>query len=173
MRKLRIGNQSLSVSDSNCNSLRDARIVILDADGTLRRLPDGRTLEGREAFETFLRLPQFLDVLVVATGDWKRYLGLVGVREIFSEDIRARIVDVTPEIENTDEFRDHVENNAWLAEHPEIARFAVVEYSGQAPLSPETECGAFVHTGEVFSEAEFGKLARLLKTPATGSTSTQ
>ena len=154
-------------------SLRGARVIILDADGVLRRLPDGDTLEGIEAFETFLRLPQFQDVLVVATGEWKRGLGIHGIRELFSDDLRARIVDVTPEIENTDEFRDHVENNAWLAEHPDIARYAVVEYSGQAPLSPVTECGSFVHTGEVFSEAEFGKVARLLRDPPIGSTRTQ
>ena len=159
--------------DSGCNALRGARVIILDADGTLRRLPDGDTLEGLEAFETFLRLQQFQDVLVVATGEWKRGLGIQGIRKIFSDDLRARIVDVTPDIENTDEFRDHVENNAWLAEHPEIACYVVVEYSGQAPLSPVTENGAFVHTGEVFSEAEFGKLARFFKEPPTGSVQTQ
>lgn len=82
-----------------------------------------------------------------------------------SENIAARIVDVTPEIENTDQFRTHVEIYAWLGEHPEIARYAVVEYGGHAPFPPKTEFGSFVHTGEVFSEVENGKLARLLKTP--------
>lgn len=154
-------------------SLRGARVIILDADGVLRRLPDGETLEGLMAFEEFLRLPQFQDVLVVAAGEWRRSLTIHRIRELFSEDVAARIVDVTPEIENTDQFRTHVEIYAWLGEHPEIARYVIVEYSGQAPLSPVTECGSFVPTGEVFSEAEYGKLARLLKMPSPTGTRTQ
>ena len=88
--------------DSDFVSFRGARVIILDADGVLRRFPDGKTLEGLDAFEAFLRLPQFQDVLVVAAGEWKRILSFKRLRELFADDIAGRIVGVTPEIENTD-----------------------------------------------------------------------
>jgi hypothetical protein len=159
--------------ESQAQSLRGARVVILDADGVLRRLPDGEALEGLGAFEAFLRQPRFQDVLVVAAGEWKRHLPIRGIRRLFSEDIAARIVGATPEVKNTDKFQSHVEILEWLREHPEIEEYAVVEYSGYALNSPAVESGAFVVTGEVFSEAHYEGLARLLGPSPSGSTRTQ
>lgn len=151
-------------------SLRGARVIIVDADGVFTRLPDGKKLEGIEAFETFLRLPAFQDVLIMVAGEWKRYLTVQRIREFFSEDIAARIVGATPQVENTDTFRSHVEIFEWLDAHPEIANYVVLESSGYAPIPPHVEVGAFVPLGEVFSEAEYGKLVFLLRTPCLGST---
>jgi hypothetical protein len=147
----------------NTSSWHGARVIFLDADGVLRRLPNGETLEGLEAFENFLRQPEFEDVLVVAIGEWKRHLSIAGIRTLFSDDIAPRIVEATPEIESTDQFRQHVEFYDWLRLHPEISAYAVLEYSGYAPNSPVPESGTFVLTGEVFGIDRYGHLARCLR----------
>lgn len=141
----------------------DARILIVDADGVFRRLPNGKELEGIDAFSEFLRQPQCLDVLIVAAGHWKDVLPIQRIREFFSDDIASRIIDVTPTIESTDQFTGHVEIFAWLEEHPEIKGYVVLESSVQAPLPPVVECGVFVHEGDVFSEAEYERLHILLR----------
>jgi hypothetical protein len=137
-------------------------VILLDADGVLRRLPHGDTLEGLKVFEGFLRQPEFQDVLVIAAGEWKRHLSIVSIRKLFSDDIAPRIVEATPEIEHTDQFRSHVEMFEWLRLHPDIGVYAVLEYSGYAPNSPVPESGTFVPTGEVFGIDEYGRLASLL-----------
>jgi hypothetical protein len=144
-------------------SWHGARVILLDADGVLRRLPNGETLEGLEAFEGFLRQPDFQDVLVVAAGEWKRHLSIVSIRKLFSDDIAPRIVEATPEIESTDQFRSHVEIYEWLRLHAQVETYAVLEYSGYAPNSPVPESGVFVLTGEVFGADRYGPLARCLQ----------
>lgn len=159
--------------DQSPSSFIAARVIILDADGVLRRLPDGEALEGLDAFEHFLRQPDFQDVLVVAAGEWKRFLSIGKIRRLFSEDVAPRIVEATPEIEGTDRFQSHVEIFEWLRIHPEIESYAVVEYSGYAPNSPVPECGAFVPTGEVFGARQYGPLASLLGPRSFSSTTVQ
>ena len=100
--------------------LADKRVLILDADGVLRRLPDGEALEGIDPLESFLREAEFSDVLVVAAGEWKRALRPQQIPALFSGDLRERFVGVTPDIHATDRFRSHVEIHAWLDAHPEF-----------------------------------------------------
>lgn len=140
--------------------LRGACLLILDADGVLRRLPDGDRPEGVREFESVLLMPECLDVLVVAAGEWKRYLSLGDIRQIFSPAIGARIVDVTPEIEGSDLFRSHVEIYAFLDAHPEIADYVVVESGCFGGARPYLESACFVHP--IFSEADVPRLAERL-----------
>lgn len=125
--------------------LTGKRVLILDADGVLLRLPGGQALESVELLEDLLRDPELADVVVVATGTWKRELGLAQIRRLFAEDLRGRFVDVTPEIEATDGFRPHVEINAWLAAHPEIADYVVLESGYYWTQFPALESAMFIH----------------------------
>jgi hypothetical protein len=121
------------------------RILILDADGVLLRLPGGEALESLDLIEDLLRDPDMADVRVVATGEWKRHLGLAQIRRLFAEDLRERFVDTTPEVEGSDGFRPHVEIHAWLAAHPEIADYVVLESGYHWTRSPALESAMFIH----------------------------
>jgi hypothetical protein len=144
--------------------LTDARVILLDADGVLRQHPDGARLDGLEAFEAFLREPEFRDVLVIAAGEWKRVLPVGRIRSLFSEDLGGRIAGATPDIEHSDEYATHVEMYEWLCAHPQIAGYVVLESSGFAPHSPVMECGVFVPCEEVFSAMTHAMLAQVLRT---------
>lgn len=134
--------------------LTGRRLLLLDADGVLLRLPEGEALEGLEVLEGLLREPALADVLVVATGEWKRHLDLAALRGLFADDIARRIVGVTPEVEASDGFRPHVEIHAWLAAHPEIADYVVLESGDFWPRPPVLESAVFVTPGQVIGAQE-------------------
>lgn len=144
-------------------TLVGARVLLLDADGVFLRLPEARRLESIELFEAFLREPEVEDLLVVACGEWKRHLGLAGVRKLFAPDLRERFAGVTPDIVGTDGFRSHVEINAWLAEHPQIADYVVLEGGHCWTRLPALESAVFVdwHRGVLGTE-DLALLARHL-----------
>jgi len=148
-------------------NLSGARVLILDADGVLCRLPDGRELEGLPHLEDVLRSPEFSDVLIVAAGNWKNVLSLESIRGIFSEDLQHRVVDTTPTIASSDQFRSHVEIFAWLGEHPEIASDLVLESASFGGCEPYLENAVFVPPDEVLDkEANYLK-TRLRRLAAT------
>jgi len=141
--------------------LTGARIVLLDADGVFLRLPAAKELECLELFEDFLRESDFADVQVVAAGQWKSHIGLEGVRKLFADDLGERFVDVTPDIDGSDGFRSHVEIHAWLAAHPEIADYVVLESGHFWPRLPALESAVFVDPGRgVLGSLEVEALAR-------------
>lgn len=144
------------------DSLAGRRVLILDADGVLRRLPDGERLDGIPVLEEFLERAEFSDVLVVAAGEWKRYLRLAQIRALFSPAIRPRIVGATPEVEGSDRFRSHVEIHAWLDAHPEVAEAVVLESGQLWQQLPALECAVFVQPGGVLGEPDLRGLARIL-----------
>lgn len=125
--------------------LTGKRVLILDANGVLLRLPGSEALESVELLEDLLRDPDLADVVVVATGEWKRHMALGQIRGLFAEDLRSRFVDVTPEVEATDGFRPHVEIHAWLARHPEIADYVVLESGYHWSRLPALESAMFIH----------------------------
>jgi hypothetical protein len=65
------------------------------------------------------------------------------VRRLFAPDLRERFVDVTPDAHG-DGYRSHVEINAWLAEHPEIADYVVLEGGHCWTRLPALESAVFV-----------------------------
>ena len=81
---------------------------------------------------------------MVACGEWKRHLALAGVRQLFAPELRERFVGVTPDIDGSDGFRSHVEINAWLAEHPQIADYVVLEGGHCWTRLPALESAVFV-----------------------------
>jgi len=149
------------------------RVLILDADGVLRRLPDGDTLEGIDSLESFLRDAEFSDVLVVAAGEWKRALRLQQIRALFSGYLRERFIGATPDIEATDRFRSHVEINAWLDAHPEIACGMVLESGYYWQQFPALECAVFVPPRAVLGLGELDAVRRIFRSERFGSVTAQ
>lgn len=144
--------------------LSGQRILLLDADGVLLRLPGGSRLESVDLLEEFLRESEFADVQVVAAGEWKRHLGVPGVRRIFAPDLRERFVGLTPDIPGTDGFRSHVEIHAWLAEHPDVMDYVVLEGGHCWPCFPALESAVFVDpTRGVLGPPELELLARAFR----------
>ncbi len=153
--------------------LAGKRVLLLDADGVLRRLPDGEALEGLDRLEAFLREPEFSDVLVVAAGEWKRHLRLGQIRGLFSPDVRERFVGATPEIQGADRFRSHVEIHAWLDAHPEIASGVVLESGYYWQQFPALECAVFVSPGGVVGQQEIDAVVGILRSEVAGSATQQ
>jgi hypothetical protein len=103
-------------------------ILFLDFDGVLH--PNPSTTADHfcllERFESVMR--QFPKVRIVIASAWRQTHSLNEIREIFSQDIAARIIGATPELEETDEdeyvrfkeIREYVRNNSltdrqWIA----------------------------------------------------------
>jgi hypothetical protein len=141
-------------------TLNNKRVLLLDADGVLIRAT-GVSHDSIALLEDFLRDPAFADVVVVATGDWKRRLGLAGVRALFSRDVRARLVGVTPTSRSANAFREEREISAWLAAHPEIADYVVLAGGGQRGATPMPEGTMFVYPPQsVLDEYQLEALKR-------------
>ena len=153
--------------------LAGKRVLLLDADGVLRRLPDGEALEGLDRLEAFLREPEFSDVLVVAAGEWKRHLQPGQIRGLFSPDVRERFVGATPDIDGADRFRSHVEIHAWLDAHPEIASGVVVESGCYWQQFPALECAVFVQSGAVLGQQDIDGVVGIFRSEAVGSATQQ
>ena len=69
-----------------------------------------------------------ISMRVVITSTWREAHSLSALRQYFSEALRSRIVDCTPQLEETDV--DHLryrEIRAWLNQHPEVTRWAALD----------------------------------------------
>lgn len=148
--------------------LAGKRVLILDADGVLRRLPDGEALEGIDSLESFLRDAEFCDVLVVAAGECKRALRLQQIRALFPGDLRERFVGTTPDVDGSDRFRSHVEIHAWLDAHPEIACGVVLESGYYWQQFPALECAVFVPPRAVFGLGDLEAVRRIFRSENAG-----
>jgi len=97
-----------------------AVLIFLDVDGVLRRrtAPLYRLERApREAFEALLRsLPA---ARVVVASSWREAFSLAEIRSHFSEDVRERIVGVTPIAGNREGAYREREVRAWLKRHAE------------------------------------------------------
>ena len=114
------------------------KIIFLDIDGVLNSLtskrdPSGRF--GRKAFENFkLILDALPDTVVVVTSTWRYNYTLTEMKTYFHEvgiDPR-RIADMTSDLRRDDGMIRHSpgrdeEIRAWLAQHPDVDRFAILD----------------------------------------------
>jgi hypothetical protein len=148
--------------------LAGKRVLVLDADGVLRRFPDGETLEGVRPLEGFLREEEFRDVVVVAAGQWKCGLRMHQIRALFADDVRDRFVGVTPEIRATDRFRSHVEIQAWLEAHPEIGSYLVLESVWYWRQLPALERAVFVSRGAVLGPRDLDAVRYMFRKERQG-----
>lgn len=107
-------------------------ILFLDFDGVLHPA-GGAAADERFSrlplLEALLREPEFQQVAVVIASTWREAYSLTSLARYFAEDIRPRIIGVTPTLEddNDDEFLRYREIRAWLNHHPEVQRWAVLD----------------------------------------------
>ena len=143
------------VPNPSCGPLPGAKILFLDGDNSVRRRPNGTGPEGTNALNAALSEPELEGVLIVASGQWKDVLSMDDIRNIFSEGVSTRIVDKTPTMntEGDTQYKPHVEIHAWLAAHPEIADYCVLEPFW--PYEPHVESAVFIPDGMVFGEAGY------------------
>lgn len=148
-------SDSSHVPGASCGPLPGARILFIDGDNTVRRRPNGTGPEGVDALEAALTDPDLEGVLIVASGQWKDVLSLHDIRTIFCDQVATRIVDKAPSMNVADDtqYKAHVEIHAWLAAHPEIADYCVLEPFW--PYEPHVESAVFIPDGMVFGEAGY------------------
>lgn len=112
-------------------SMTSKTILFLDFDGVLH--PKGVASD----FGCFSRLP-LLDALlleaglthveVVITSTWREAYSLPKLRGFFPVTLQSRVVDVTPQLDDTDsEYQRYREIRAWLNRHPEVEGWAELD----------------------------------------------
>ena len=141
---------------ASCPPLPGAAILFLDADNVLQRRPEGEVpqLEGLAALNDALRLPELRKVVVVACGQWKNILSLDSVRYLCRGEVGERLIDRTPRLEPSESlYAPHLELHAWLAVHPEISDYCVLEPFW--PFEPHVESAVFFPDGKVFGESGY------------------
>jgi hypothetical protein len=115
-----------------------APVLFLDVDGVLH--PHQReSLELLPLLETFLRHQPEIHVVISST--WRMQRSLEDLQELFSEDLRERVVGVTPFINRTP-FSRYQEVQAYLDEYGPCRWCALDD---EAKLFPPN-CPNLVHT---------------------------
>ena len=106
-------------------------IVFLDFDGVLH--PVGGNASGTPfgrlpLLEAMLREPRCAAVAIVVSSTWREAYSLNRLRSVFAADLRARVIDVTPTLDDYDgPYARWQEIRAWLALHPEVERYAALD----------------------------------------------
>jgi hypothetical protein len=105
--------------------------LFLDFDGVLHPAGARRNvgdLAQLPLLEAMLREPAHRHVGIVISSTWREAHSLPKLRALFSEDMRARILGVTPVPEDYDS--DHAryeEIKAWLDQHPTCTRWVALD----------------------------------------------
>ena len=121
-----------------CMKAHVMKIIFLDIDGVLNSLTSKRDTSGRfgrQAFENFkLILGKLPDTVVVVTSLWRYHYTLPEMKEYFHEVgvDPHRIVDMAPDLRRNDgvicDYPGRGEEiRAWLAQHPDVDRFAILD----------------------------------------------
>ena len=95
-------------------------LLFLDFDGVLHpKGAGGLHFTRLPALEAFLREPAALDVRIVISSTWRHAYGLPKLRNFFSPDIAARIIEGTPTLTDyASEYERGEEIEVWLAKNP-------------------------------------------------------
>lgn len=91
------------------------RLIFLDFDGVLRRTtsnPSSFDKDCLECFEATVRKCPVSKIVISST--WRLAMPLRELRSLFSQDIAARIVGVTPEVFEVDDYERMAEIRAFL-----------------------------------------------------------
>ena len=113
------------------NSLPGRTVLFLDFDGVLH--PSGGESSGarfakRPLLETLLREPDLCHVEIVISSTWREAYPLKQLVSVFSEDIRPRIIGVTPTLDDgAISHQRYREIKNWLVAHPEIVYWAALD----------------------------------------------
>jgi hypothetical protein len=113
---------------SSCMTTEARSILFLDFDGVLHPVgASGMHFCCLPLLEAMLREPSHASVSIVISSTWRLAHPLARLRAFFSEDIRARIVGVTPALDDYDsEHERHEEINAWL-QKAAVQRWAALD----------------------------------------------
>ncbi len=110
-------------------------VLFLDFDGVLHRRPlgaQGEIFERLPALESLLREPAYRDVRIVISSSWSAAYPWEIILELFSPDLRERVVDRTPECGIPHGESRWAELQVWLATHPEVTRWVAVDDAREA-----------------------------------------
>jgi len=118
-------------SSNPMNTPSGRTVLFLDFDGVLH--PSGGEASGarfsrRPLLEALLREPDLCHVEIVISSTWREAYPLKQLIAVFSEDIRPRIIGVTPTL--VDVALHHLryrEIKNWLAGHTEIVHWAALD----------------------------------------------
>lgn len=106
-------------------------VLFLDFDGVLH--PTGGNASGAPfgrlpLLEAMLRETRCAAVRIVVSSTWREAYSLSRLRSVFAPDLRARVIDVTPTLDDYDgAYARWHEIRAWLALHPEVERYAALD----------------------------------------------
>lgn len=112
-------------------TIGESVVLFLDFDGVLH--PRGGAAAGdrfskRDALEALLREPDMLHVVIVISSTWREAYSLKSLAGMFAEDIRPRIIDVTPMLDaGATDYSRYREIKAWLRDHPEISQWVALD----------------------------------------------
>jgi hypothetical protein len=106
-----------------------SKVLFLDFDGVLHPVGGGvKQFTRLPLLEAFLREPAFADASVVVSSTWRELHSLKKLQAFFSEDLRARVVGVTPVPDEYDsEHERYEEIRAWLEANPGVAAWAALD----------------------------------------------
>ena len=136
--------------------------VFLDFDGVTHPWGEAEDFRCLPAIESVLR--DYPEVRVVISSDWRTLFSLAKLTARFSEDIRARVIDVTPTIypKGPSELYGLREKEArqWLDRHPDAAGWlAIDDAPGNWPTKNRLVLTDFK---QGFTEEDAGRLRRML-----------
>lgn len=106
-------------------------VLFLDFDGVLH--PRGGAVAGerfckKAMLEGLLREPDLQHVLIVISSTWREVYPLRRLAQIFSDDIRHRVIDTTPVLGgDAPDFLRYREIRAWLNLHPAVSRWVALD----------------------------------------------
>ena len=153
------------------NQLFMKHILFLDFDGVTHPIggnADGTPFGQLPLLEALLREPDFARVSIVISSTWREAFSLARLRQRFAPDMRDRIIGVTPEVDDYDgPHRRCWEIRAWLALHPEVARWTVLDDMVEGFPAAWQEHVVFTDGASGLVEADLPRLrAHLSRAPA-------
>lgn len=106
-------------------------VLFLDFDGVLHPVgvhAAGVPFAKVPLLEAMLREPRCAAIQIVVSSTWREAYSLTRLRSVFAPDLRARVIDVTPTLDDYDgPYARCFEIKAWLALHPQVERFVALD----------------------------------------------
>jgi hypothetical protein len=106
-------------------------VLFLDFDGVLHPAGAHRgsgDLARLPLLEAFLREPAHQGVQIVISSTWCEAHPFERLRALFTDDLRPRILGVTPVLDEYDtDYPRHEEIKAWLDRHPDCTAWAALD----------------------------------------------
>ena len=106
-------------------------ILFLDFDGVLHPVgvhATGVPFVRLPLLEAMLREPRCAAIRIVVSSTWREAYSLTRLRSVFAPDLRARVIDITPTLDDYDGPHARCfEIQAWLVLHPEIERYVALD----------------------------------------------